>query len=118
MSKLEGKWPAGVAQALPHVVEEASKRVVNTGFKYFTGRKSYYDVPSTSINIRDFPQVPQPQSVKLPESDIRKMRQFVQDFGDPSATNEGEILFHARQTRQAGTLPISVYAIAPSVSMS
>ena len=99
------------AQTLSPVVEEAAKRVINTGFKYFTGRKSYYDVPESATSIQDFPRVPKPSSIPMAPQNIVKMRQFISDFGDPVR----QMTVRGLSTQdKPGTLPISAYGDSPN----
>ena len=71
-----------LSHSLIPVIEESLKKISNCGFKYFTNRTSYYEVPNSAIHFEDFPIVKNPPSVKMSSVNKGLMNRFVKEDGE------------------------------------
>jgi hypothetical protein len=71
------------SQAFVPVIEECVKKVCESGFLYYSGRKSYYEVPNASMKFTEFPDIPKPRSQHMSVKDRAMIKDFIAEYGQP-----------------------------------
>ena len=62
------------AYQFPDAVEETVKRITNCGFRYFTNRDSYYEVPENMVSFETMPKIRRPTYRPGTQEDVIVLR--------------------------------------------
>ena len=94
------------AMSYPSIVEEATKRICELPYNYFTNERHHYEKPQNFIKFRELPTIPRLPALPISKDDFQLLSDFKKRYVEPARVGTGR---SDTTEDKFSTLPIAVY---------